>query len=103
MIDIESLHRNYDASSEWLSKKENRDEKNHTLFGVTLTSSLGPSVLSACGMRSAYVTIPAQSTIFQKTIVFLLVQGKVARFVRKENQYIGYAFSWVNAREIFEW
>lgn len=98
---VESLHRNYAVSEEWLSQRENRDERNHALFGVTITSSLSPSPLSAFGKRGRYVTMPAHPTLFQKVISFLLVQGRVVEFAKRENQWSGYAFSWVNALDIF--
>ena len=103
MISVESLHRNYDASEELCNTKEGRNEKDLVFLGIRVTSLLSPSPLSAFGVRSRYVTIPKQPIFIQKIIAFLLVQGKVARFARREGQYVDYAYSWSNARDIFGW
>jgi hypothetical protein len=100
---VESIHQNYAASEELCSTKEGRNERNTVFLGVTLTSSLGPSIISPFGMRSRFVTIPQNPTLLQKATAFLLVQVKVAKFARREEQWIDYAFSWLNALDIFEW
>ncbi|MEK7121422.1 MAG: hypothetical protein AAB857_01810 [Patescibacteria group bacterium] len=102
-VSVESLHRNYATSEELCSTKEGRAERNHVFLGVTLTSSLEPSVVYPFGVRSRYITIPQNPTLLQKIIAFLLVQGMVAKLARREEQWIDYAFSWLNAREIFDW
>ena len=98
-----NLHRNYEASTELLSKKENRAEWFFTLGGITLKSALYPSPLSAVGIRSRSIILPDQPTLAQKICAFLMVQSKSVEFARRKSDWIGYAFSWVNAEIIFHW
>ena len=100
---VESIHQNYAASEELCSTKEGRRERDYVFLGVRLTSSLSPSISSAFGGCSRFVTIPKQPTFFQKIIAFLFVQGMVAEFARREEQWIDYAYSWQSARDIFGW
>lgn len=101
-ISAESLHRNYEASEELLSKKENRAERFLTLGGITLKSSLGPSPLSAVGIRSRSIILPDQPNLVQKICAFLMVRSNSAAFARRKSDLIGYAFS-CNAEIIFHW
>ncbi len=98
----EALHRIYDEAEKHFSVKENRDERNYKFLGITLTSSLGPQVVFGLG-RCRYVTIPKNPNFFQKAVAFLLVQMTFFEFARREDDFIDYAFSWLNAREIFRW
>ena len=49
------------------------------------------------------VVIPDRPTFFQKIVAFLIVQMMVAELIRRENQFIGYAYRWNNARDVFGW
>lgn len=49
------------------------------------------------------VVIPDRPAFWQKIVAFLIVQVMAAEFIRKENQFIGYAYRWNNARDVFGW
>lgn len=100
---IEEMNQNYVLSENFLSKKENRRERKYTLGGVKLISVLNVSILSPFGVRERYVNIPDCSNLFQKVVAYLILQAKIANFARRENQWIGYAFSGQSAKDIFTW
>jgi hypothetical protein len=100
--DVQTLHHIYDYWDEHLSHKENRKERCYKFAGIVITSSLGAGIVFGNG-HDRYVTIPDRPTCFQKAISFLLVQVKIVEFARREDQWVGYAFSWLNAREVFNW
>ncbi len=99
---VEAIHRIYAEGEEYLSHPENRQEKHHRFLGMTLTSYLGMGSWFAGTGRERYVTVPKHPSRTQKLTGFLLVKTGIARFARRENDYIGYAF-WRSARKIFDW
>ncbi len=100
---FDKFTRIYDYYDEFLSTRENRDERSHSFRGVKIVSEIGMSTVMFGGGRERYVTIPEHPAFFQKLLAFFLLQTKFVRFATIENQYSNCAYPWLNAGEIFAW
>ncbi len=99
----ESLNRIHDHWEEYYSDPANRHERTHSFLGVKIVSGpVHPFDVFKWGAGKD-ITIPERPSFLQKLVAFLLIQLCFAEFARRENQWIGYAFRWNNAREIFSW
>lgn len=72
-------------------------------FGITVILQSGMSNALGRAWEDKSVVLPEKPNFLQKIVAFLLIQMRMAGHARREKQFVGYAYSWTNARDIFRW
>ena len=100
----EALTRIHQHWAETMEDPRNREVTTRAFLGIKIvtTRPTNPFKVFMAG-AGKHIKIPDKPSFLQKALAFLLLQGCVAEFACREKQYIGYAYRWCNAKDIFSW